>query len=101
MNRPCLICGRISDGSRCPDHRIPPRRSEYQRNAALVRAAALTCHVCGQGFSAADPPVADHIRPRIFGGDDSLDNLAPAHASCNGRRGAALAGIYQGGGATT
>jgi hypothetical protein len=30
---------------------------------------------------------ADHIVPRKFGGDDSIDNLRPAHVSCNSARG--------------
>jgi 5-methylcytosine-specific restriction endonuclease McrA len=86
--RPCLTCGRPSSGSRCPAHRIPARGSTYARNAALVRASATICHLCGLPFTAADQPVADHLVARAHGGSDQLANLAPAHASCNLRRGA-------------
>ena len=65
-----------------------------------MRASATICHICGKGFTAADPPVADHLHPRGYGGSDDLANLAPAHRSCNGRRGAQLGnagGLYPGG----
>lgn len=41
------------------------------------------CHLCG--ISGAT--TADHIVPRSHGGSDALDNLRPAHASCNYSRG--------------
>lgn len=37
------------------------------------------CHLCGQ--DGAD--TADHVVPRSKGGPDSLENLEPAHGSCN------------------
>lgn len=64
------------------------------RRAARLRAATLAaygtvCHICHQ--PGADS--ADHIVPRSLGGPDTLDNLRPAHLSCNQRRGTApLAG---------
>lgn len=42
------------------------------------------CHLCG--MPGAD--TLDHIVPRSRGGLDDLDNLAPAHKSCNSSRGA-------------
>jgi len=88
-------CGRVvhhpAGSSRCPEHPAPKKRSgTYTRNAAKVRAAATTCHLCGDGPRPDDPWVADHLLPRIYGGSDGLHNLAPAHQSCNGRRGASL-----------
>ncbi|WP_349018432.1 HNH endonuclease [Corynebacterium accolens] len=41
------------------------------------------CHLCGHRGAT----TADHVVPRSRGGDDSLDNLRPAHASCNSSRG--------------
>ncbi|MCG7231006.1 HNH endonuclease [Corynebacterium propinquum] len=41
------------------------------------------CHLCGKRGATS----ADHVIPRSKGGDDSLDNLRPAHTSCNYARG--------------
>ena len=59
------------------------------RRAARLRAATLdaygtVCHLCGR--PGADS--ADHLIPRSLGGLDTLDNLRPAHLSCNQSRGA-------------
>ncbi|MGE5273261.1 MAG: HNH endonuclease [Verrucomicrobiota bacterium] len=85
----------------CDLHAIPARTGSYSRNAARVRASAIVCHLCRKGFTADDPPVADHVVPRGLGGSDELANLRPAHRSCNGRRGAKLGnagGLYPGAG---
>lgn len=42
------------------------------------------CHLCGE--EGAD--TMDHLLPRSMGGDHSLENLRPAHRSCNSARGA-------------
>jgi hypothetical protein len=55
-----------------------------------VRAAATICHLCEKPFTADDPPVADHVIPRAYGGSDDIENLRAAHRSCNGRKGATL-----------
>jgi 5-methylcytosine-specific restriction endonuclease McrA len=89
----CSICGRPSPTSRCSQHPKPPKRSgTYTRNAAKVRASATRCYLCGKPFTAEDPAVADHVHPRAYGGSDELENLRPAHRSCNGRKGADLPG---------
>ena len=90
----CSICGtpHVNRGARCDVHKIPARTGTYSRNAAKVRASALTCHICGKGFTDPnDPPVADHIVTRGLGGSDDPANLASAHRSCNGRKGASSA----------
>jgi len=87
----CARCGRRCPPgkNRCPEHALPPRPGSYSRAAAKVRAAAEYCWICGGPFTDPnDPPVADHVIPRADGGSDDLTNLAPAHRSCNGRRGA-------------
>lgn len=58
------------------------------RKVARLRALVLAeygnvCHLCG-GVGADS---VDHVIPRSCGGDDSLDNLRPAHRSCNYSRG--------------
>lgn len=42
------------------------------------------CHLCGKPGAT----TIDHIVPVVHGGDNSLDNLRPAHLSCNSSRGA-------------
>ena len=37
------------------------------------------CHLCGRP----DADTADHVVPRSKGGPDALDNLRPAHKTCN------------------
>ena len=49
--------------------------AEFKRNRRLVLAGSDICWLCHH-------PGAwqvDHIRPRKYGGDDSVGNLAPAH----------------------
>lgn len=51
--------------------------------AATLAEYGTTCHLCG----AEGATSADHLIPRSRGGPDTLDNLRPAHLSCNKRRG--------------
>lgn len=86
-------CGRITHhGNRCELHPKRKNRSgSYTRTAAKVRANAETCHLCGLPFTDPnDPPVADHVTPRMWGGADDETNLKAAHRSCNGQRGQAM-----------
>lgn len=58
---------------------------KIQRLAAAVFAErGRVCHLCG--MPGAD--TLDHLIPRSRGGTDELENLAPAHKSCNSSRGA-------------
>lgn len=41
------------------------------------------CHLCGLRGAT----TADHLIPRSHGGNDALENLRPAHLSCNAARG--------------
>ena len=55
-----------------------------QRLTALTLATyGDVCHLCGR----AGATTADHLVPRVQGGDNSIENLRPAHLSCNSRRG--------------
>lgn len=91
--RSCVVCGRSfqpssASRSRCPAHALPSRGRHYTQNAKRAIAGATHCHLCGGPFNdPRDPPVADHVVPRSLGGSDELDNLRPAHRSCNGSRG--------------
>ncbi len=100
---PCLDCGRLSKaGSRCElcqSKRDAHRRSRYEteekkekkkhlynyayrQRAKAIRDTATHCHICKQPFTPTDRIEADHLIP---GHPDSP--LAPAHRSCNQRRG--------------
>jgi 5-methylcytosine-specific restriction endonuclease McrA len=90
----CLCCARFAlpGGSRCELHALPKRTGTYRRNAIKTLTGATYCYICGGPFTEADAAVCDHIRPRVLGGTDDLDDLAPAHRSCNGRKAARFAG---------
>lgn len=51
--------------------------------AQVLAAHGTVCHLCGMPGAT----TIDHIIPRAHGGDDSLENLQPAHVSCNSARG--------------
>lgn len=91
MNKPCLDCGTPTPRTRCAtctrNHTRnrrgrPHYAGNYRQRAAAIRAAAHTCWLCGGGPKQEDPWQADHIFP-----GDPTSPLAPAHRSCNARRG--------------
>jgi hypothetical protein len=55
---------------------------DYRKRAAIVRAMATICHICGDGPKYNDPFEADHIDPA-----SATSELRAAHRSCNGQRG--------------
>lgn len=57
------------------------RRSRRLVEATLARYGTV-CHLCGRPGAT----TADHVIPRSAGGDDSIENLRPAHARCNSSR---------------
>ena len=54
--------------------------------AAKQAMLGLPCHMCGGPGST----TVDHVIPLSQGGSNTIDNMAPAHASCNYRAGALL-----------
>src|SRR5262245_42263048 len=84
IRKTCSICGAIAlpGTSRCHRHPKPPKRTgTYSRNAAKVRTSAVVCWICGSPFTDPnDPPLADHIRPRMYGGDDAWRTSRPLTA---------------------
>jgi 5-methylcytosine-specific restriction protein A len=99
--KPCLVCGKLTQGlSRCEVHqsewqavenlRLKEMKAKrpnlydnnYRRRARVVREEAIYCHICGEPGRPNDPFTADHL---IAG--DKESELAPAHRSCNSRRG--------------
>jgi hypothetical protein len=96
--RPCVKCGVLVQGeSYCVEHKpvkadTPERKAikqqrydaTYRRLAKHIRMNAELCHLCGGGWREGDPWEADHIAPNTPGMEYAL---APAHRSCNQRRG--------------
>lgn len=100
--RPCLVCGRLGDGTRCTQHETDYRLKreaqrntaerkerkrnlynwEYQKQRQAILATATHCHICGKAFTETDRIEADHIIP-----SDNQSELLPAHRLCNQRRG--------------
>ncbi|WP_084653994.1 HNH endonuclease [Nocardia altamirensis] len=58
------------------------RRAQALRLLCLATYGS-TCHLCGRRGAT----TADHVIPRSKGGTDALENLRPAHKSCNSSRG--------------
>ena len=92
--RPCIVCGALTDGTRCPDHRRPAWRSSrtqgmttaqrgYDSAWQRARRAQLRtepqCRGCG-----APATEVDHIIP-IADGGARLDpgNLASVCTTCH------------------
>lgn len=48
----------------------------------VLQVYGTTCHLCGKPGANS----ADHIIPRSKGGNDTLENLRPAHQQCNAAR---------------
>ena len=89
--RACSICGALAipGTNRCAHHPKTQRRRDRAYTTAarnLVR-HATHCAICGKPPTPNDPLVADHRIPLAHGGTNTIDNLQPAHRSCNGRKG--------------
>ena len=56
-----------------------------KHRAAVVARDGYICGICGLDIESGRLSI-DHILPITRGGDDSIDNLQPAHLSCNSRK---------------
>ena len=94
VKRPCIDCGTLATGSRCPtcqtalERRLSAQRGprphyagDYRKRAKQVRESGQPCYLCGQYGTADDPIQADHL---VEG--DPRSPLLPAHRSCNIRK---------------
>lgn len=94
FKKPCLVCGALSFDQRCESHQKEYERKKelsksrehykgtYQTRAKQIRQSATYCWICKGGPKIDDPFTADHLIPA-----DPNSPLAPAHRSCNSRRG--------------
>jgi 5-methylcytosine-specific restriction endonuclease McrA len=82
--KPCLGCGALSTGSRCP---TCTRSSYYQSSGwrtmarAFVAAAGGRCVRCGSDRYVS----AHHVIARVEDGPDHPANLEPLCASCHAK----------------
>jgi 5-methylcytosine-specific restriction endonuclease McrA len=94
LPKPCIKCGKpgkpLCDHCRARLHRpVNPRyrEPEYIRNRRLMIDRAWInlepCVICGRPFASKSDITAEHIVSLRRGGDNSLDNLGPAHGRCN------------------
>ena len=103
FNKPCIICGTLSRGTRCAEHQqeLDKRKQAakesdptyrlkkntlygytHQKARRIVKATATECWICKQPFTTTDNIDADHLYP-----GDPHSPLLPAHAKCNRSRG--------------
>lgn len=59
------------------------RRLSTKARAAIFAAANGICHICGTAIQATEAWDADHLVPLALGGEDSPENMRPAHAKCH------------------
>ena len=81
--RPCITCGRPSEGPRCPAHTV---RNGSTRSWRAIRAIVLQrdgfqCQQCG-GIGTE----VDHIHPVSEGGTDHPGNLRALCHACHAAR---------------
>ena len=78
--RPCVTCGRLTSGSRCPAHTVRNGSTRSWRNvrAQVMARDGWTCQLCG-----APAQHVDHIRRVADGGADHPANLRALRAGCN------------------
>lgn len=87
--RPCLKCGTLTDGSRCPTHRRDNTNRERQRRAATVAAHRAQHGDWCPGWHTPPHPstdlTADHPTDVATGGSEHQD-LNVLCRSCNSRK---------------
>jgi len=59
------------------------RRMTSLRRARIFDSHGGTCHLCGVKIGVGEAWEAEHIIALEISGDDSDDNLAPAHVACH------------------
>jgi 5-methylcytosine-specific restriction endonuclease McrA len=91
--RPCLQCGTLTPGTRCPyctrdrdrargsrQQRGYDRAYEQARDTAIR--GATHCATCGQPFTTDNPATGGHVVARRRGGSTS-DGIKPECRRCN------------------
>jgi len=81
--KPCLDCGRITTGSRCPPCRraSPYQQRSWRQLSMLVTKRDGSCVRCGSRYYLS----AHHVQARAEGGPDTPENLVALCVGCHGR----------------
>lgn len=105
--KPCLVCGKPTQGSRCADHSLPDRdtrttsekgygtrhqairREVLRASGADRRGVGGSCAICREAGTDSDPLQADHVLALSLGGASVRSNYQAAHQSCNVKKGGA------------
>jgi len=85
--KPCLICGRITTGSKCPPCRraAPYEQPAWRALSRFVVSRDGSCRHCGSSYYLS----AHHVIPRAEGGADHPANLIALCGACHRREDAA------------
>lgn len=104
--KPCLDCGALTPGTRCPEHTRAKDRATLRTKRArrprlpgedTRRAATVQAHIGTHGYWCPGwqrPPhpsqdlTADHPHAVARGGDEQAQSLTVLCRSCNSRKGA-------------
>jgi 5-methylcytosine-specific restriction endonuclease McrA len=81
--KPCLDCGRLTTGSRCPPCRraSPYQRSSWRQTSLMVTQRDGSCVRCGSRYYLS----AHHVIARNEGGSDDPSNLVSLCVRCHAR----------------
>lgn len=83
--RPCLTCGRISNGRRCPEHTITSstaRGYDAAHRAARLHLEQTLPAPCGYGCGTILEPAGPWVAAHVIDGDPTAGWIA-ACRSCN------------------
>lgn len=95
----CVVCGRhrkLIDKMFCSpkcktQYFKKPRKQDIRSNRwnrkHLINKYGNICHLCGEPITDMKQVTVDHVIPISKGGADTLDNMRPAHESCNRKKG--------------
>lgn len=57
-----------------------------KQRVELFKAHSGICHICNGAIHTGKKWEVEHIIPLALGGEDSLDNMAPAHSACHTKK---------------
>jgi 5-methylcytosine-specific restriction endonuclease McrA len=62
-------------------------RRRYKRKVVVWQKTGGYCHYCSCALHFIHDFDIDHVVPKVLGGSDKIENLVPACARCNRRKG--------------
>ena len=104
MLKACVVCGSLSDGARCPEHRVvqvkasPDRRgydATWKKLSRRARQLQPFCLDCGTTEDLTTDHTPEAWERKLAGKVIRLEDVAVVCRGCNARRGAARPGAGQ------